>query len=184
MEGQLVSEERQEAFERYVIPEIEFLLRVAVGMTRNLADAEDVVQETLLRSFRAIGRFDGRHPRAWLITILRNANANRARKLPPQPMAEPGELLDRRQDPGAGGDIPEKVVVDEAFDGAVAVAFASLPEKFRRVVDLVDIQGLTYSEAAETLSVPVGTVMSRLHRGRAKIRAALAAGGFQRGVTA
>ena len=75
---------RGTAFERYVLPELDVLLRVARSLTHNAADAEDLVQETLIRAHRSIDRFDGRHPRAWLLTILRNANVNRARRRRPR----------------------------------------------------------------------------------------------------
>jgi len=83
------------AFERYVLPETELLLRVANSLTRNRADAEDLVQDTLLRAFRAIDRFDGRYPRAWLLTILRNTHINRNRRRRPELLRDPERATDR-----------------------------------------------------------------------------------------
>ncbi|MBW3589299.1 MAG: sigma-70 family RNA polymerase sigma factor [Actinobacteria bacterium] len=163
---------RKASFDKYVVPELELLYRVALAMTGKPENAEDLVQETLLRAFRAIERFDGRHPRAWLLTILRNALANQVRKKVPLPVSDvdesgnPESVSDHR-------DSPEFQVVDQAFDGAVAAAFEELPGKFREVVALVDISGMSYAEAAARLGVPVGTVMSRLHRGRTRIREGL-----------
>uniref|UniRef100_UPI003752473E RNA polymerase sigma factor n=1 Tax=Ilumatobacter sp. TaxID=1967498 RepID=UPI003752473E len=77
------------AFERYVLPEIEVLLRVAHSLTRNHAEAEDLVQDTLLRAYRGIDGFDGRHPRAWLLTILRNTHINRNRRRRPELLRDP-----------------------------------------------------------------------------------------------
>jgi RNA polymerase sigma-70 factor (ECF subfamily) len=167
----LGSRSRKESFEEFVVPELELLYRVALAMTAKPENAEDLVQETLLRAFQAIGEFDGRHPRAWLLTILRNAHSNQIRKKWPIPTSD----LDERRDGGAADyrEGPEFQVVDQAFDGAVAAAFEELPRRFREVVALVDINGLSYAEAAARLKIPVGTVMSRLHRGRTRIRAAL-----------
>lgn len=168
---------RQDAFAAYVLPEVEVLLRVARSLTRHPSDAEDLVQETMLRAYRAIERFDGRHPRAWLLTILRNAHANRARRHRPEILSD--TEAERTAAPAEAE--PEAVVMRGTFDAAVERAFVSLPDKFRRVVEVVDLGGLSYQEAAVTLGVPVGTVMSRLHRARARIRTALKADGVRTG---
>ncbi|MEC3975849.1 sigma-70 family RNA polymerase sigma factor [Amycolatopsis sp. H20-H5] len=167
---------RREAFAAYVVPEVEVLYRVARSLTSQPADAEDLVQDTLLRAYRAIHGFDGRHPRAWLLTILRNAEHNRHRRQRPQLLDDPDtspERIDGRFAPAVSS--PEQIVLESAFDVAVERAFATLPEKYRRVVALVDIGGLAYAEAAAMLDIPVGTVMSRLHRARGKIRRHLVA---------
>jgi RNA polymerase sigma-70 factor (ECF subfamily) len=169
-----------EAFARYVLPEVEVLLRVALSRTRNAADAEDLVQDTLLRAYRAIGRFDGAHPRAWLLTILRNAHVNRTRRRRPTLLRNPeaGERLQEGRDSQPSA---EAVVVGEAFDATVEDAVARLPRRFRHVVELVDIDGLSYQEAADALGIPIGTVMSRLHRARHRIRTRLTAAGLAPG---
>jgi RNA polymerase sigma-70 factor (ECF subfamily) len=169
-----------EAFARYVLPEVEVLLRVALSRTRNAADAEDLVQDTLLRAYRGIGRFDGAHPRAWLLTILRNAQLNRVRRRRPTLLRNPeaGERLQGRRDSQPSA---ESVVVGEAFDATVAEAVASLPARFRQVVELVDLDGLSYEEVADALGIPIGTVMSRLHRARCRIRTRLTAAGLAPG---
>lgn len=169
-------EQRQEAFATYVLPEVEVLLRVARSLTRNRADAEDLVQETLLRAYRAIDRFDGRHPRAWLLTILRNARMNDLRRRRPEVVSEHDEVSERAARPPWDG--PEEMVIDGRFDEAVEAAFLALPERFRFVVRLVDLDGLSYQEAAAASGVPVGTVMSRLHRARRRMRDQLVAAGF------
>jgi RNA polymerase sigma-70 factor (ECF subfamily) len=166
-----------EAFERYVLPELEVMLRVALSITRNPADAEDLAQDALLRAYRGIGRFDGRHPRAWLLTILRNAQVNRMRRRRPSLLRDPEsstQLLESRE----SHDSAEAIVVGQEFDATVEDAFAHLPSKFRDVVELVDIDGLAYQEAAQVLGIPVGTVMSRLHRARHRIRVRLTAAGL------
>jgi RNA polymerase sigma-70 factor (ECF subfamily) len=164
------------AFERYVLPEIEVLLRVAHSLTRNHAEAEDLVQDTLLRAYRGIDGFDGRHPRAWLLTILRNTHINRNRRRRPELLRDPDAATDRMI--SAASDDRTDAVIDDEVDVEIIRALESLDEPFRRVVELVDIDGLSYAEAAEVLDVPVGTVMSRLHRARSRIRDRLVKVGF------
>lgn len=157
------------AFEQHVLPELDLLYRTAWSLTHSDADAQDLVQETLLRAFRAIDRFDGRYPRAWLLTIMRNANINRARKRQPELLTDPDATFERSLE-AAEGTGPEELVVGATFDATVERAFNDLPDKFREVIELVDLNGLAYQEAADVLDVPVGTVMSRLHRARKRIR--------------
>ncbi len=167
-----------EAFERYVVPELAALLRVAQSLTRNSHDAEDLVQDTILRAFKAISSFDGAHPRAWLFTILRNTHINRNRRQRPDLLDDPHDAESvpetRRSDPA---DLAE----DAAFREAVIAATAALPEKMRLVVELVDLESCTYAEVATALDIPIGTVMSRLHRGRRQIKEQLIASGLVRG---
>jgi RNA polymerase sigma-70 factor (ECF subfamily) len=162
---------RRQAFERFVVPELGVLLHVARTMTPRDADAEDLVQDTLLRAYQGIERFDGAHPRAWLFTIMRNAQMNRVRRRRP-------ELLDDPDQAGAVVQVndttsPEDAAMARAFDEAVAEALGHLQPRMAEVVELVDMDGLTCAEAAEALGIPVGTVMSRLHRARRKIRGQL-----------
>ncbi|PAZ13056.1 RNA polymerase subunit sigma [Streptomyces sp. SA15] len=171
------AEVRDKAFAEFVLPEVEVLLRVAMTLTAQPADAEDLVQDTLLRAYRAIDRFDGEHPRAWLLTIMRRAEINRHRRRRPHLLDDPDIDLDRLTSDGTVAS-PEEVVVGEDFDEVVSVALAGLPDKHQQVVRLVDIGGLSYAEAAEVLDVPQGTVMSRLHRARKRIRTQLAAAGL------
>jgi RNA polymerase sigma-70 factor (ECF subfamily) len=163
-----------DAFERYVLPEIEVLLRVAQSLTGNTADAEDLVQDTLVRAYRSIDRFDGRYPRAWLLTILRRTHINRNRRRRPELLRDPDAEMDRA---AAACAEPADAAVDAAFDTEVEAALVELPAPFRQTVELVDIGGLSYREAAQVLGVPAGTVMSRLHRARARIRDRLALSG-------
>ena len=167
---------RQEAFSTFVLPEIEVLLRVAFTLVPRPADAEDLVQDTLLRAFRSIDSFDGAHPRAWLLTIMRNTQINRTRRRRPELLDDP----DRERDVAVTDDTqsPEGLVVGEMFDATVEAALDALPDRLRQVVELVDIHGLSYAEAAEAMGVPLGTVMSRLHRARARVRQRLVAAGI------
>lgn len=162
-----------ERFDRYVLPELDILYRTAWSLTRSDADAQDLVQDTLLRAYRAIDRFDGRYPRAWLLTIMRNANINRVRKKKPDLLDDPDATFERSTE-FAEQEHPETLVVDPVFDAAVEQAYGELPDMFREIVELVDLNGLAYQEAADLLDIPVGTVMSRLHRARKRIRERLA----------
>lgn len=172
------AQRQREAFDRHVVPEIDVLLRVARTLVSRPADAEDLVQDTLLRAFRSIDSFDGRHPRSWLLTIMRNAQINRNRRRRPELLDDQDAAFERLAEDGDGRDSPEAIIVGDTFDAAVVSAMEALPDRFRQVVVLVDIGGLTYAQAAEALDVPVGTVMSRLHRARTRIRDRLAAAGL------
>lgn len=167
-----------DAFARYVVPELEVLFRVAMSITKDTANAEDLVQDTLLRAYRSIERFDGAHPRAWLLTIMRNAHINGLRRRRPELLRDPDSQMERIADPAGHAASAESVVMDSTFDAVVESAFNDLPERFRKAVGLVDIEGLSYQEAARVMGVPVGTVMSRLHRGRRRIREQLAKTGL------
>lgn len=176
----LEGETGDEIFNRLVMPEVDVMWRVAMSLTRNRADAEDLVQESLLRAYKAIEGFDGRYPRAWLLTILRNTERNRHRRRRPELLADPNMAEERG--PRTESDMVERRAEDREFDEAVTAALQELPENFRRVIELVDVDGLTYQEAADVLDVPLGTVMSRLHRARRRIRDLLVPAGFGPGV--
>lgn len=135
-----------DAFAVYVLPELEVLARVALSITRNTADAEDLVQETLLCAYRAIGRFDGAHPRAWLFTIMRNTEAKRHRRRRPQLLREPVQATRMETaDASRGAVSAEDVVLETEFEAAVLRSLVSLTERHRQVVELVDIDGLSYA---------------------------------------
>lgn len=157
-------------FNEFVVPELDVLYRVAYSITRNKVDAEDLVQDTLLRAYRAIERFDGRYPRAWLLTIMRNAQVNRVRRKRPELMHDPDETMGRMADESAEAADAESQLMDKEFEAPVEAALAALPLKFSGVIELVDLNELSYQEAADVLGIPVGTVMSRLHRARRNIR--------------
>lgn len=155
---------------------LDALYHVALRLTRNRAEAEDIVQEALLRAFRSFDRFNpGTNCRAWLFTILRNVFLNRVRSQAREVMeADVGgfdqmesttdALLERN---------PEERFLQTVLHGDIDRALATLPLAFREAILLVDVEGLTYREVAEVLACPIGTVMSRLSRGRALLRRAL-----------
>ena len=156
---------------------LDALYHVALRLTRNRAEAEDVVQETCLRAFRSFGRFNpGTNCRAWLFTILRNVFLNRIRRQGREVLEAEIERLDVPEAPDevrrmAGN--PEEVFLQSVLHGDVDRALKTLPLPFRETVVLVDLEGLSYREVAEVVGCPIGTVMSRLSRGRALLRHAL-----------
>jgi RNA polymerase sigma-70 factor (ECF subfamily) len=167
------------------------LYSAAMRMTRNKADAEDLVQETYLKAFRAYGGFkEGTNLRAWLYRILTNTfiNGYRAKKRRP----DEGDLEDvedlylyRRLgglEAAQVGRSAEDEVLDHFTDDAVKAALEALPEQFRMAVYLADVEGFQYKEIAEILDIPIGTVMSRLHRGRRSLQSRLFEYGRQRGL--
>jgi RNA polymerase sigma-70 factor (ECF subfamily) len=155
---------------------LDALYHVALRLTRNRAEAEDVVQEAFLRAFRSFERFNpGTNCRAWLFTILRNVFLNRVRSQGREVLeGELGSLdqVEMATDAQVGRN-PEEQFLQTMLHGDVDRALATLPLAFREAVLLVDIEGLTYREVATVLECPIGTVMSRLSRGRALLRRAL-----------
>jgi RNA polymerase sigma-70 factor (ECF subfamily) len=166
------------------------LYSAALRMTRNPADAEDVVQETYLKAYRAYGTFQaGTNLKAWLYRILTNTYINKYRKQQRRPSeVELGELQDlylfkRLGEPSGASMSAEETVLDEIVDIDVKQALESLPEHFRMPVLLADVEGFSYKEIAEILDIPIGTVMSRLHRGRKALQKKLWNLAEQRGLT-
>ncbi len=168
------------AFRSQVRPHLELLYRVALTLTDQPADAEDLVQDTLVRAYRALDRFDGAYPRAWLLTILRNTHINRGRRRVPLLLGDVDLVVSETGVARLRSPAAEEVVLSDEFEAVVAEALDALSDNHRAVVTLVDIQGLTYQEAADYLGVPKGTVMSRLHRGRGRIRGRLHDAGLAR----
>ena len=158
------------------------LYSAALRMTRNPADAEDVVQETYLKAYRAYESFEaGTNLKAWLYRILTNTYINRYRKKQRRPNeVDLGEVEDLylykrigSAETGSASRSAEIEVLDAFVDDDVRNAIESLPEHFRLPVLLADVEGFSYKEIAEMLDVPIGTVMSRLHRGRKSLQKAL-----------
>jgi len=161
-------------FQKEALPVLDSLYAGALRMTRNPPDAEDLVQETMLRAFRSFDRFEpGTNIKAWLFRIMTNAYINiyRKRQREPQKVSqEEVEEFDLYQelkdhDPQYQA-TPETIVLDSLVDSDIIQAIDDLPEQFRMAVVLSDIEGFSYAEMAEIMGVPMGTVMSRLHRGR------------------
>lgn len=169
----------QAAFTELAMPFMGPLYSAALRMTHNPADAEDLVQETYLRAYRGFGTFEsGTNIKAWLYRILTNTFINQyraARRRPDQVDVEDIEdlYLYRRLgglDAAIAEQSPEAEVLNRIPDDTVKDAVDSLPEQFRVAVLLADVEGFSYKEIAEILDIPIGTVMSRLHRGRKQLQ--------------
>jgi RNA polymerase sigma-70 factor, ECF subfamily len=157
-------------FEAEALPHAERLFRLAVWLERDRAEAEDLVQETMMQALRSFHRFQpGTNCRAWLNSILQHVRSNRRRARQRAPLVdEPFEQVGRTL--AFVPPVPQQLT-DEALLGALG----RIPLIYQEVILLCDVEELTYREIAEALSIPLGTVMSRLHRGRALLRSALGA---------
>ncbi|MFA5882584.1 MAG: sigma-70 family RNA polymerase sigma factor [Acidimicrobiia bacterium] len=172
----------QANFAELAMPYMDALYSAAMRMTRNPADAEDLVQETYLRAYRGFGGFqEGTNLKAWLYKILTNTfiNIYRAKKRRPDEVdfddAEDFYLFRRLGglEAAQAGKTPESEVLEAMPEQVVKDAIEALPEQFRVAVLLADVEGFSYKEIAEITEVPIGTVMSRLHRGRKQLQARL-----------
>lgn len=159
---------KRESFEREALVHLDALYRVARRLTGNPADADDLVQETILKAYRAWEQYEqGTNAKGWLLTILRNAFINEYRRRVRHPETvdidaiEPFAVFDQVQD-----DDPQGKFFDRIVDDQVLRAVDQLPESFRETVVLSDVEGMSYQDVAKILGVPVGTVKSRLFRGR------------------
>jgi RNA polymerase sigma-70 factor (ECF subfamily) len=166
-------------FEELIVPEMPFLARVARSMSHSAAEADDLAQETLVKAFRAIDSFDGAYPRAWLARIARNTAINRDQRNREFLLAEEG-TVEPEPDPGEVSD-PQEIVISQVVDEDLKRALDELPPAFRVLVQMVDVEEMSYQEAADALEIPIGTVMSRLHRARNRLRKSLAGTKLDRG---
>jgi RNA polymerase sigma factor (sigma-70 family) len=163
-------------FRNVVMPHLREAYTLARWITRNRGDAEDVVQEACLRAFRAIDSYSGGNARAWVLTIIRNTAYSWLRKNRSALVVQVEELGDLEGVDLAGNPdttTPESLLIAENDAARLEAAISSLPDYFREALILRDVQGLEYREIAVITGVPVGTVMSRLARGRSRLISAL-----------
>ncbi len=175
---------RTREFEETALVHLDTLYRSALRLTHNRASAEDLVQETCLRAFRAFHRFDpGTNCRAWLLTILRNEFLKQLKRGAHEVLdGEFGELgAPSLTDGSPVRDHPEEELLQTVLHGDVDRALKALPLVNREVVILADLEGCTYKEIAQIVDCPIGTVMSRLSRGRAQLRQLLGQLGREHG---
>lgn len=160
---------RPRRFDAEALESIDSLYRTALRLTRIPADAEDLVQETYLKAFRAAESFEpGTNLRAWLFTILHNTARNRARDRAREAVSVDSETVERAADAPAAGtaETPETILLRDALTPELRAAIDDLPDAFRQAVWLRDVEEFSYAEISEMLDIPVGTVMSRISRGR------------------
>jgi RNA polymerase sigma-70 factor (ECF subfamily) len=182
-------DERATRFERDALPFLDQLYSAAMRMTRNPQDAEDLVQETFAKAYASFHQFrPGTNLKAWLYRILTNTfiNSYRKKQREPQPSmsedVEDWQLARAESHTSSGLKSAEMEALERLPDSDVKDALSHLPEDFRLAVYLADVEGFPYKEIAEIMDTPIGTVMSRLHRGRRQLRAMLTDYARERGM--
>ena len=181
-------QERRERFEREALPLLDQLYSAALRTTQNAADAEDLVQETYAKAWAAFHQYQpGTNLKAWMYRILTNSYINSYRKRQREPLQSDAADIEDYQlhragnHSSSGGRSAEDVALDHLPDSDVKRALLSIPEEFRLAVYFADVEGYSYKEIADIMQTPIGTVMSRLHRGRRQLRDLLTEYAAERG---
>jgi RNA polymerase sigma-70 factor, ECF subfamily len=180
--------DRRKRFEDEALPHLDALYTMAIRLARNPDDANDLLQETVLRAYRFFHQFEaGTNCRAWMLTILFNNFRNGYRKSSREQPAASAEEFERkvegeslRSDPATSN--PEAMLAGKGVEGEVESALAGLPAEFREAILLVDVEELSYQEVSGVLDIPIGTVKSRVSRGRAMLRDRLTDFAKERGI--
>jgi RNA polymerase sigma-70 factor (ECF subfamily) len=167
----------RDAFETDALSHLDNLYGAALRLARNADQAQDLVQETYLKAFRAAHRFEaGTNLKAWLFTILHNTWRNTIRDRGRDPVEVDSEVVERAADAGPRSESPEQAMLRQTLDKGLREALDGLPPAFRQAVWLRDVEEFSYAEIARMLEVPIGTVMSRISRGRRLLHARLTTG--------
>ncbi len=170
--------QKQEDFEEEIVPHLDAMYNFALRLTSDPSDAEDLVQDTIVKAYRFFSSYEkGTNAKAWLFRILKNSYINNYRKQSKQPNQVDYDEVSSfyetiRADRTDTSDLEDKMF-RELIDDDISNALEELPEDFRTVVLLCDVEGFTYEEIANMLDVPIGTIRSRLHRGRNLLKAQL-----------
>ncbi len=164
---------QREAFERQAEKVFPSVFGTALRLTRSREEAEDLAQEAIVRAYEAYDRFDGSNFKAWLLRIVTNLYINRYRQRQRGPLLASIDDDHMSEPVAAEGEVPDRLLLDGLLGGEVEEALARVPEDFRIAVILSDLEGMSYQEIADATDVPIGTVRSRLARGRALLRKAL-----------
>jgi RNA polymerase sigma-70 factor (ECF subfamily) len=155
------------AFEQYALALVDRLYAAALRLTRNEADAQDLVQDTYLRAFRSAGQFEaGTNLRGWMFTILHNTFLNQRRDRGRSPIDADSDAVEQAADDRRGVSNPEELLLRDTLDADLQAALDNLPPAYREAVWLRDVEQFSYEEIAGIVGVPIGTVMSRISRGR------------------
>lgn len=165
----------KDAFERQAEQVFPSVFGTALRLTRSKEDAEDLAQEAIVRAYEAFDRFDGANFKAWLLRIVTNLYINRYRQRQRGPQLASIDEEGAIEPVASEDDVPGQIMFDTLLSGEVEEALAKVPDDFRIAVILSDLEGMSYQEIAEATNVPIGTVRSRLARGRALLRRMLAA---------
>src|SRR5271170_2896162 len=180
--------DRRKRFEDEALPHLDALYSMAIRLARNPDDANDLLQETVLRAYRFFHQFEaGTNCRAWMLTILFNNFRNGYRKSSREQPSATADEFERKVESESlrtnpAGSNPEALVSAQGMEGEVESALKGLPGEFREAILLVDVEELSYQEVSGVLNVPIGTVKSRVSRGRAMLRDALAGFARERGI--